>query len=81
MQTSGEDVVRPNPFWLGLMYATGMFLVGLGLPGAPVAVLCLYVEGTLDWPEAVHAGSWLIAIVAILGTALWVAASHLDRAR
>lgn len=69
-----------TPVWLSLLSTTGMLLVGLGLPGAPIAALCLYFEGTLDWPEAVQAGCWLIAVVATLGTALWVAASHLDRA-
>ncbi|MBK7977022.1 MAG: hypothetical protein IPK07_28420 [Deltaproteobacteria bacterium] len=68
-----------NPLRLSLMYTTGMLLVGLGLPGAPFAALALYFEGTFDWPEAVQAASWLIAIVAVLGSALWIAASHLDR--
>lgn len=72
------DRARP-PAWLSLMRTTGMLLVAFGLPGAPFAVLGLYVEGTLSWPEAVRAGCWLIAAVALLGTALWIAASHLER--
>lgn len=75
----GPPDERPHPLWLSLLHTTAMLLVGLALPGAPLAALCLYFEGTLDWPEAVQAGCWLIALVAVLGTALWVAASQLDR--
>lgn len=65
--------------WLNVMRMIAMLLVAFGLPGAPFAVLGLYIDGTLTWPEAVRAGCWLIALAALLGAALWIAASHLDR--
>lgn len=80
-RSDGQREKGATPLWLSLLYTTGMLLIGLGLPGAPIAALCLYFEGSLDWPDAVRAACWLVALVALLGTTLWIAASLLEHAR
>jgi hypothetical protein len=73
------EMKNRTPAWLGLMFSTAILLTVCGIPGAALASLAFWLNGTMNASGALTFLAVMVGCEVVIAGALWLVASQVNK--